>query len=110
MSHLSPPVVRVADAENLPFDADVFDVVLSSMVFCMVPNQEKMLREMIRAVKPGGTVAISTHGPTHYAELSDAVFAMIPKRYMFGRRIIYWQEGAIECISSFRHPDYVTFR
>jgi len=47
-------VVRVADAENLPFDADVFDVVLSSMVFSMVPNQEKMLKEMIRVAKPGG--------------------------------------------------------
>lgn len=82
--------VRVADAENLPFDDCVFDVVISSMVFGMVPNQEKMIAEMIRVVKPGGIVAISTHGPTHYAELSDAVFAAIPKRYMLGRRILYW--------------------
>lgn len=85
--------VRVADAENLPFDDCIFDVVISSMVFGMVPNQEKMIAEMIRVVKPGGIVAISTHGPTHYAELSDAVFAVIPKQYMLGRRILYWPRG-----------------
>jgi len=85
--------VRVADAENLPFDDGVFDIVLSSMVFGMVPNQEKMISEMIRVTKPRGTVAISTHGPTHYSELSDAVFAVIPKRYMLGRRILYWPRG-----------------
>ncbi len=85
--------LRVADAENLPFDDGVFDIVLSSMVLGMVPNQEKMISEMIRVVKPGGIIALSTHGPTHYAELSDAVFAVIPKRYMLGRRILYWPRG-----------------
>ena len=82
-----------ADAERLPFDDSVFDVVISSMVLGMVPNQFKMMREMARVLKPGGIIAVSTHGPTHYAELSDAVFAAIPKRYMLGRRILYWPRG-----------------
>ncbi|MBW6464319.1 MAG: class I SAM-dependent methyltransferase [Firmicutes bacterium] len=85
--------VILADAENLPFDDNVFDVAVSNMVLGLVPNQEKMIREMIRVVKPGGVIALSTHGPTHYAELSDAVFAAIPKRYMLGRRILYWPRG-----------------
>jgi len=85
--------LSAADAEKLPFDDCVFDVVISSMVFGMVPNQDKMLSEMVRVVKPGGVIALSTHGPTHYAELSDAVFAVIPKRYMLGRRILYWPRG-----------------
>jgi ubiquinone/menaquinone biosynthesis C-methylase UbiE len=83
----------VADAEKLPFDDCVFDLVISSMVFGMVPNQAGMMSEMVRIVKPGGMIALSTHGPTHYAELSDAVFAAIPKRYMLGRRILYWPRG-----------------
>lgn len=86
----------VADAENLPFEDGVFDVVVSSMVFGMVPNQEKMLREMARVAKPSGVVALSTHGPLHYAELSDAVFGAIPKRYMLGKRILYWPRGSDE--------------
>lgn len=36
--------VILADAENLPFNNDVFDVVVSSMVFGLVPNQEKMIK------------------------------------------------------------------
>ena len=86
--------LSVADAEKLPFDDGVFDIVVSSMVFGMVPNQVKMMSEMVRIVKPGGVIALSTLGPTHYAELSDAVFAAIPKRYMLGRRILYWPRGA----------------
>jgi ubiquinone/menaquinone biosynthesis C-methylase UbiE len=82
--------VLVADAENLPFEANHFDVVVSSMVFGMVPNPEIMMMEMLRVVKPGGIIALSTHGPKHYAELSDAVFKAVPKRYMLGRRILYW--------------------
>lgn len=100
-----PPNVAeasVGDAENLPFEDGVFDVVISSMVFGMVPNQEKMIMEMARVVKPGGVVAVSTHGPTHYAELSDAVFGAIPKRYMLGRRILYWPRGREEMHRFFR--------
>lgn len=82
--------VLVADAENIPFEDNYFDVVISSMVFGMVPNPERMIREMLRVLKPGGIVALSTHGPKHYAELTDAVFKAIPKRYMLGRRILYW--------------------
>lgn len=90
-----PDVVDVifADAENLPFNDSVFDVAISSMVFGLVPNQEKMIKEMARVVKPGGIIALSTHGPTHYTELSDATFAVVPKRYMFGRRILFWPRG-----------------
>lgn len=82
--------VLVGDAENLPFEDNLFDIAISSMVFGMVPNPEKMISEMLRVVKPGGRIAISTHGPKHYSELSDAVFKAIPKRYMLGRRILYW--------------------
>lgn len=92
-----------ADAENLPFDDRVFDVAISSMVFGLVPNQEKMIEEMARVVNPGGTIALATHGPTHYAELTYAVFAVVPKRYMLGRRVLYWPRGT-EAMMTFLQP------
>lgn len=85
--------ILAADAEKLSYEDNFFDVVFSSMVLGMVPDPEKMIGETARVVKPGGIVALSTHGPEHYAELSDAVFKAVPKRYMLGRRILYWPRG-----------------
>ena len=48
---------KVAAAENLPFDDDYFDLVISSAVLHFANNQdhfEKMLRSMWRVLKPGG--------------------------------------------------------
>ncbi len=85
--------IKVADAEDLPFEDNIFDMVVSSMVLGMVPDPEKMLIEMKRVVKPEGTIALSVHGPRHYAELPDAVLAVVPKRYALGHRFFYWPRG-----------------
>lgn len=85
--------LKVADAEDLPFEDNVFDTVVSSMVLGMVPDPEKMISEMKRVVKPGGTIALSIHGPRHYAELPDAVLTVIPKRFAIGHRFFYWPRG-----------------
>jgi ubiquinone/menaquinone biosynthesis C-methylase UbiE len=63
---------RKLDSESLPFEDSSFDVVASSMVLELIPDQQKALEEMVRVVRPGGTVAVSTHGPEHYYELIDA--------------------------------------
>ena len=85
--------IMVADAEDLPFGENIFDMVVSSMVLGMVPDPSKMISEMKRVVKPGGTIALSVHGPRHYAELPDAVLAVVPKRYALGHRFFYWPRG-----------------
>ena len=85
--------LKVADAEDLPFEDNVFDSVVSSMVLGMVPDPRKMISGMKRVVKPGGTIALSVHGPKHYAELPDAVLAVVPKRFALGHRFFYWPRG-----------------
>lgn len=60
--HSSVPVtVRVAAAEELPFDAGSFDHVVSSLVFCSVADQTQALREIRRVIKPAGLLHMIEH-------------------------------------------------
>jgi SAM-dependent methyltransferase len=52
-----------ADVEELPFGADQFDVVLSQFAHMFAPRPEVAIAEMIRVLKPGGTIAFSTWPP-----------------------------------------------
>jgi arsenite methyltransferase len=53
--------LKQGDARELPFDANVFDVVLSNFVLHEMntpADRNKMLREMIRVLRPGGRLAL----------------------------------------------------
>ena len=78
------------DAEALPFESGSFDVVLCSMVLGLVPDQARLVEEMARLVRPGGVLALATHGPEHYWEAIDAAFRAAPKRDVLGYRIELW--------------------
>ena len=49
--------VRVAPAEAIPFDDDRFDAALAQLVLHFVDDADRAAAEMIRVVRPGGTVA-----------------------------------------------------
>jgi SAM-dependent methyltransferase len=51
--------VRVAPAEQLPFDDAAFDVALAQLVVSFMSDPVRGLREMARVVRPGGVVAVS---------------------------------------------------
>jgi SAM-dependent methyltransferase len=54
---------READAEQLPFGDDQFDVVLSQFAHMFAPRPDVAIREMLRTLKPAGTIAFSTWPP-----------------------------------------------
>jgi len=54
---------REGDAESLPFDDAAFDVVLSQFGHIFAPRPEVALGEMLRVLKPGGTIAFATWPP-----------------------------------------------
>jgi ubiquinone/menaquinone biosynthesis C-methylase UbiE len=55
-----------ADAENLPFDQDEFDAVLSTVGVMFAPNQAQAAAEMLRVVRPGGKIGLANWTPSGF--------------------------------------------
>jgi SAM-dependent methyltransferase len=53
--------ITEADVQGLPFDDASFDCVLSTLVFCSVPDPARGLDEIFRVLKPGGTFLFMEH-------------------------------------------------
>lgn len=54
------PLVQ-GDAQALPFRDDVFDTVVSGLVFCSVPDPARGLAEVKRVLRPGGALRMLEH-------------------------------------------------
>lgn len=50
-----------APAEDLPFNDDSFDTVVSTLVLCGVDDQPRALRELRRVLRPGGKLIFIEH-------------------------------------------------
>lgn len=50
---------REGDIDNMPVNDDVADVIVSNCVLNLVPNKEKVIKEIYRVLKPGGHFSIS---------------------------------------------------
>lgn len=87
---------RQTDAESLPFDNNSFDAVTSGMVLGLIPNQSNVIAEMVRVLKPGGILFISTHGLEHYYEACETTFRAMPKGSVLGYRVEFWPRNEKE--------------
>lgn len=56
-----PITIDIAPAEKLPYEAASFDVVVSSLVFCSVADQQQALQEIRRVLRPTGTLEMVEH-------------------------------------------------
>ena len=54
---------RQGDAEQLPYEDRAFDFVLSQFGHIFAPRPDVVVSEMLRVLKPGGTIAFSTWPP-----------------------------------------------
>ena len=52
-----------ADAENLPFENESFDVVMSSIGAMFAPHHEKVADELVRVCRSGGTIGMLNWTP-----------------------------------------------
>ncbi len=59
-AHTADPRARfeAGDAQALPVPDGSFDAVVSALVLNFVPEPRRMLAEMVRAARPGGTIAL----------------------------------------------------
>jgi SAM-dependent methyltransferase len=53
--------VHAVAADRLPFDAGSFDVVVSTLVLCSVPDAARALAEVRRVLRPGGALLFIEH-------------------------------------------------
>jgi SAM-dependent methyltransferase len=58
-----PVTFQEADAENLPFLAASFDVVLSTFGVMFTPNQEQAASELLRVCRPDGKIGLANWTP-----------------------------------------------
>jgi ubiquinone/menaquinone biosynthesis C-methylase UbiE len=65
-----------ADAENLPFHNDEFDVVTSSFGALFAPNHQAVADEMLRVCRPGGTIGMLNFTPE--GMFTDFISAIAP--------------------------------
>lgn len=65
-----------ADAEDLPFADDEFDVVTSSFGALFAPNHQMVANEMLRVCRPGGTIGMLNFTPEGL--ISDFFGALAP--------------------------------
>ncbi len=62
------------DVEQLPFEAATFDTVVSQFGHMFAPRPEVAIGEMLRVLKPGGTIAFSTWPPELF---TGRMFALV---------------------------------
>jgi SAM-dependent methyltransferase len=57
---------REGDAEDLSFEDASFDAVISTLGVMFAPDQQKAAAELLRVVRPGGTIALASWVPDGY--------------------------------------------
>jgi SAM-dependent methyltransferase len=67
---------KEGDVEALPYGNASFDVVLSQFGHMFAPRPEVAIAEMLRVLKPGGTIAFSTWPPEHFV---GQMFSLVAK-------------------------------
>lgn len=83
--------LRVADAENLPFDDDEFDIVYSWGVLHHTPDTQRAFREAWRVLKPGGILkAMVYHTPSWTGWMLWVQHALLRGRpFRSARRVVF---------------------
>ena len=73
-----PVEVSAAGAEDLPFADGSFDVVVSTLVLCTVPDQGPALAEVRRVLRPGGRLLFIEHvrGDGGVARVQDGILPL----------------------------------
>lgn len=72
-------VCRVAGAEELPFEDNVFDVVVSTFGCMYAPDHQRAADELVRVCRPGGRIGLASWTPTGLvARLQKTLGASMP--------------------------------
>lgn len=88
-----------AAAENLPFADATFDSAVVTLVFCSVDDPLRGFREVMRVLKPGGTLYLLEHVSSRNAFLAGVQTIMTPAaRALNGN--CHWNRGTAHTLSA----------
>jgi ubiquinone/menaquinone biosynthesis C-methylase UbiE len=74
-----PITFLTGDAQDLPFPAATFDVVLSTIGAMFAPNQERVAAELLRVCRPGGKIGMANWTPESvYGRIFQIIETYIP--------------------------------
>ena len=76
----------ISNAENLQFSNDVFDCITSSFAIIQIPDRLKALKEMIRVLKPGGSIGFTIPGLYHFQEFYNIVTNILEEDWLHQRK------------------------
>jgi len=74
-------------AERLPFDDASVDAVLATIVLCSVDDQDRVLAEVLRVLRPGGTFVFFEHvepPPRTWSRRAARVWAPVSRTFDHG--------------------------
>ena len=77
--------VQKANATNLPFPDNSFDVVYSFKVLAHIPDIQLAIREIIRVTKPGGKLILEFYNPYSLKGLVGKISGFIKKQNVYIR-------------------------
>ncbi|HJZ32360.1 MAG TPA: class I SAM-dependent methyltransferase [Hyphomicrobiaceae bacterium] len=85
------------DAGDLKFDDASFDIVVAMYVMTVVPDPEKVMRELARVCRPGGEVLIVNHFSAEEGMRGWVERRMAPFADMLGWRPVFDIERVLVC-------------
>ena len=113
-----------ADAQALPLEDNEFDVALSTVGVMFAPDHQACAHELVRVVRPGGTIAIANWTPSGFVgQMLGTLKPYLPPppagarpgvlwgdedhvRELFGDRVVSLAaETRVITVTCFRHPD-----
>lgn len=91
-----PITLTQAPAEALPFPDGSFDAAVVTLVFCSVGDPQRGLREILRALKPGGRLLMAEHVRSDNGALAGIQTAMVPLTVAFSGNCHWNRDTATE--------------
>jgi SAM-dependent methyltransferase len=90
----APDALQVADAENLPFASDTFDLGYSFGVLHHSPDTEKALAELVRVTRPGGHLKVMLYNRRSVTVINRWVrFALLKGRPWRSLKWVLWNKA-----------------
>lgn len=83
--HASACTFVSAEADSLQLPDASVDLVVSSMTLGLLTDPASAVNEMVRLLKPGGTVSLATMGARYLYELQNAAIRYTPLIHLLGR-------------------------